>query len=157
MRLRRLTLDETFPQAARAAQAPLEPTHLAGVAFVIIAKKVQQTVQGKNTKFGGETVSGRPGLAPATPSAITTSPNSPGSSAGNERTSVGGFAPMPPIQFANAPSETTATVTYARARAGTTARASGPARRPHARRQHDINSGLRECLRRLVLAARGVE
>ena len=64
MRLRRNTLDETFLQAARAAQPPLEPTHLAGVAFVIIAKEVQQTVQSKNPKFGVETVPGGGRLAP---------------------------------------------------------------------------------------------
>jgi hypothetical protein len=37
---RRLTLDETFPETAGTAQALLESAHLAGVALVIIAKKV---------------------------------------------------------------------------------------------------------------------
>ena len=123
------------PPARR--RPPLEPTHLAGVAFVIIAKEVQQTVQGKNTKFGGETVAA---WRLATPSAITTSPNSPGSSAGNERTSVGVLPPMPPIQFANAGVETTATVTVLGPCRHHRLEPAGQPGGPHARRQHDINS-----------------
>ena len=46
------------------AQALLEPSHLAAIPLVIIAKKVQQTVQGKHPKLGREAVPGKRGLAP---------------------------------------------------------------------------------------------
>jgi hypothetical protein len=64
MRSRRLALDETFLQPARATQSPLEPTHLAGVALVIIAKEVQQTVQGEDPELRRQAVSGGLRLAP---------------------------------------------------------------------------------------------
>jgi hypothetical protein len=53
---RRLTLDETLLQPAEAPQALLESSHFAGVTLVIIAKKVQQAVQGKHPKLGGQAV-----------------------------------------------------------------------------------------------------
>ena len=59
----RLTLDEALAKAARVAQALFEPSHLAGIPLVIIAKKVQQTVEGKHPKFRREAMPGTSGLA----------------------------------------------------------------------------------------------
>ena len=60
---RRLAFDETFAKTALAAKPLLEPSHLTAIPLVIIAKKVQQTVQGKHPKFRGEAVPGLPRLA----------------------------------------------------------------------------------------------
>ena len=49
-------------QSARPAQALFESSHFAVVALVIIAKKVQQPVQGKHPKFRGQAVPRRIGL-----------------------------------------------------------------------------------------------
>jgi hypothetical protein len=45
------------------AQALLEPSHLAAIPLVIIAKKVQQAVQGEHPKFRRQAVPGLGRLA----------------------------------------------------------------------------------------------
>src|SRR5689334_93839 len=64
---RRLPFDQTLSKTARASQAPLEPPHLAVIPFVIIAKKVQQTVQGKHPKLCPQTVTCTTRLSPRNP------------------------------------------------------------------------------------------
>ena len=53
---RRFTLDEAFPQPSGAPQTMLESSHLAGIALVIIAKKVQQSVEGQHANLGAKAV-----------------------------------------------------------------------------------------------------
>jgi hypothetical protein len=46
-----MSLDQTFPQAAPHAKSGLDARHPAGVQLVIIAKKVQQSVQRQHSKL----------------------------------------------------------------------------------------------------------
>ena len=63
--------------------------HAAVVGFVVVAREVQQTVQGEHPQLDRERVTGRPRLPRATPVAITMSPRAQSaSSAGNDSTSV---------------------------------------------------------------------
>jgi hypothetical protein len=57
-------LDQTFAQAPLPPQATLEPGHSAVISLVIIAKKMQQTVQRQHPQLDLSRVAGLPGLTP---------------------------------------------------------------------------------------------
>jgi hypothetical protein len=57
-------LDQTFAQATLPAQATFDPGHPAVISFVIIAKKVQQTVKAKYSQLDLDWVPGLPRLPP---------------------------------------------------------------------------------------------
>ena len=44
-------LDEPFAQATLVPKTPLDPSHRAGVALVIVAEKVQEAVQREHSQF----------------------------------------------------------------------------------------------------------
>jgi hypothetical protein len=56
-------LDQAFAQATLSAQTTFDPGHPAVILFVIIAKKVQQAVQGQHPQLDLEPMAGLPGLA----------------------------------------------------------------------------------------------
>ena len=57
-------LDQTFAQATLPAQTTLDPGHPAVIPLVIIAKKVQQAVQGQHPQLDLDRVARLPGLTP---------------------------------------------------------------------------------------------
>ena len=57
-------LDQTFAQATLPPQATLDPGHPAVISLVIIAKKMQQTVQRQHPQLDLNRVAGQPGLTP---------------------------------------------------------------------------------------------
>jgi hypothetical protein len=57
-------LDQTFAQATLSPQTTLNPGHAAVIVLVIIAKKVQQAVQGQHPQFDLDRVASLPGLTP---------------------------------------------------------------------------------------------
>jgi hypothetical protein len=59
----RLAFDQALAQTAPQAESPLEPSHLAIVTLVIIAKEVQEAVEGEDPEFGGQAVPGGGRLA----------------------------------------------------------------------------------------------
>ncbi len=58
-----LAFDQTFAQAAPDSQSPLEASHRAVIALVIIAKEMQQAVQGQDAELRAEAVAGGSRLA----------------------------------------------------------------------------------------------
>jgi hypothetical protein len=57
-------LDQTFAQATLPPQATLDPGHPAVISLVIIAKKMEQTVQRQHTQLDLNRVAGLSGLTP---------------------------------------------------------------------------------------------
>jgi hypothetical protein len=57
------SLDQPFTQAGLAAQPAFEPSHPAVIALVIIAKKVQKTMQSQDADLGSEGVPRLAGLS----------------------------------------------------------------------------------------------
>jgi hypothetical protein len=55
-------LDQPLGESALVAQSPLEASHPAVIALVIIAKKVQEAVQGQHAQLDGNRMTGLPGL-----------------------------------------------------------------------------------------------
>jgi hypothetical protein len=53
-----MSLDQTFPQAAPHAKPGFDACHPAGVALVIIAKKMQQSVERQDSELRLQRVSG---------------------------------------------------------------------------------------------------
>ena len=62
-----MSLDQAFPQSAAHVKPRLDAGHLAAVVLVIIAKKMQQSVQRQDAKFGLKPVSGVLCLTPRYP------------------------------------------------------------------------------------------
>ena len=97
-----MSLDQAFPQPAADTKPGLESGHLACIAVVIIAKKVQQSVQCQNAELGLETVSRTARLAPSHAHRNHDISNVPSIFA-RERQHVRYmvFAPVPPVERAN--------------------------------------------------------
>ena len=60
-------LDQAFAQATLSTQTTLDPGHPAVISLVIIAKKMQQTVQRQHPQLNLKRMAGLPGLTPRHP------------------------------------------------------------------------------------------